>query len=75
MTCAIQHLRKDSSTLIFYRESFGVEYYDETNEKLPKFTISLEDDLAVLQASESNESRYENFEVNLKMSSRSNWHC
>ena len=35
-----------------------------TNE-LPNFNISFEDDLAVLQASKSNESRCENFEVNL----------
>ena len=36
----------------------------QTNEEPPKFTISFEG--AMLQASESNESRCENFEVNLK---------
>lgn len=38
----------------------------ETNEKLLKFTLRFKDDLAVLQASESNELHCENFEVNLK---------
>ena len=41
---------------------------EETNEELPNFTITFEDDLALLQATESNEiesneSRCENFEV------------
>ena len=39
---------------------------EETNEKLLKFTLHFKDDLAVLQASESNELHCENFEVNLK---------
>ena len=40
----------------------------ETNENLPNFTISFEDDLALLQANgiKSNESCCEKFEVNLK---------
>ena len=36
----------------------------EANEGLPNFTISFQDNKAVLQASESNELRCENFEVN-----------
>ena len=40
---------------------------EETNEKLLKFTLRFKDDLAVLQASESNELHCENFEVNLKI--------
>jgi len=34
-----------------------VNVREETNEEMPKFTISFEDDLAMLQANESNKSQ------------------
>lgn len=39
----------------FYYTSFDSEFTKETNEELPNFTINFEEDLAVLQANESNE--------------------
>ena len=39
---------------------------EESNQELLNFTTSFEDDSAVLQVSESNESGCDNFEVNLK---------
>lgn len=60
-------------SLSFGCKSFDCEFYGR-NKELPNFTISSDDDLAMLQATESNESqqilsnemRRENFEVNLK---------
>ena len=61
-------------SLSFGCKSFDCEFYGRNKKELPNFTISSDDDLAMLQATESNESqqilsnemRRENFEVNLK---------
>ena len=72
--CAIQHCCKVLLSLSFSCKSFDCEFYGRNKKELPNFTFSSDDDLAMLQATESNESqqilsnemRRENFEVNLK---------
>lgn len=74
MMCAIQHCCKVLLSLSFSCKSFDYEFYGRNKKELPNFTFSSDDDLAMLQATESNESqqilsnemRRENFEVNLK---------
>lgn len=63
MTFAFQHPAK---VWVPVEIVLTLNVMEETNEKLLKFTLRFKDDLAVLQASESNELHCENFEVNLK---------
>ena len=56
VTCAIQHrFKKVSRVWVSVVKVLTVNVVEETNEELPNFTISFEDDIAVLQTSESNE--------------------
>ena len=75
MTCGIQHRNKSWSSLSFYCKSFERESNGRNQQE------SFKDNLAVFQASESNEtesneSRWRNFEVNfINDVFAYNWYC